>query len=476
MNAMFAHRLYVHPTLANIGLALRLAEPLLLLACALLAYVVRTGTPFAPMPYVGLAVMVTLAYAAVAGFSGVYRPEALRSLAVVLPRLALVGVLTFALLVVALFMFKVSSYFSRIWVGIWAIFAAASLVGLRAVVTAYISRRIAGGQLTRRIAVLGTGDRAMALLAHLRDEIPGFQLHGIYASEDAKIPSDLSRTSLYKGMIGQLVFDGLRGDYDDLIVAMDMEHGSASKGLLDTLHKLPVNVFYCLPVCLFDRGVGQLPGLGRLPLVSLFRKPLEGPGLVMKRAIDIAASGMGLVLLSPLFVGVAIAIKLSSSGPVFFRQRRDGFNGRTFEMLKFRSMRVGDAPKDASGKEQQATRSDPRITTVGRFIRRTSIDELPQLINVLQGHMSLVGPRPHVPSHNSYYEVMVDRYASRHKMKPGLTGWAQLNGLRGETDTVDKMAKRVEYDIWYVENWSLAMDLKILAFTPFVVAFQRGAY
>ncbi|HEX2859062.1 MAG TPA: sugar transferase [Alphaproteobacteria bacterium] len=162
---------------------------------------------------------------------------------------------------------------------------------------------------------------------------------------------------------------------------------------------------------------------------------------------------------------------------MFFTQSRGGFNGVGFRMLKFRSMKMQAADaRDASGKEKQASKNDTRLTPIGGFIRRTSIDELPQLINVLRGDMSLVGPRPHVPSHNSYYGQTVGRYASRHKMRPGLTGWAQINGLRGETETIDKMASRVEYDVWYIENWNLGLDLKILALTPLVVLFQRQAY
>jgi lipopolysaccharide/colanic/teichoic acid biosynthesis glycosyltransferase len=161
---------------------------------------------------------------------------------------------------------------------------------------------------------------------------------------------------------------------------------------------------------------------------------------------------------------------------VFFRQKRKGLNGQEFEMLKFRSMRAGEAPKDKDGKEMQATQTDPRVTPIGRILRKTSLDETPQILNVLKGDMSIVGPRPHALSHDDYYGKLIESYTGRHKMRPGITGWAQLHGFRGETETVDKMAARVEYDIWYIEHWNIALDIKILLMTPFVVFFQKTAY
>ncbi|PIZ32014.1 MAG: hypothetical protein COY40_00160 [Alphaproteobacteria bacterium CG_4_10_14_0_8_um_filter_53_9] len=213
------------------------------------------------------------------------------------------------------------------------------------------------------------------------------------------------------------------------------------------------------------------------PTSPAFPKPLNGRSLMVKRAVDVVLSSLSLFFLLPVFILIALLIKATSRGPVLFTQARAGYHDEPFHMLKFRSMRDGVAPfLDENGKEKQASKKDPRVTPFGRFLRRTSLDEIPQLINVLRGEMSLVGPRPHVPSHNRYYEEMIDRYASRHKMRPGMTGWAQLNGLRGETDTVDKMARRVACDIWYAENWSLLLDMRILLLTPLVVLFQRGAY
>jgi exopolysaccharide biosynthesis polyprenyl glycosylphosphotransferase len=194
---------------------------------------------------------------------------------------------------------------------------------------------------------------------------------------------------------------------------------------------------------------------------------------VIKTVEDYLLASLALLLLSPLLILVAVAIKLDSPGPVFFMQPRLGFNNRRFEIYKFRSMYHCEVPEH---RVRQASKGDPRVTRVGRFIRRTSIDELPQLLNVLNGTMSLVGPRPHALSHNEEFAEQVRGYFARHRVKPGITGWAQVNGFRGETDTVEKIKARVEHDVYYAENWSLLFDLRILLMTTVVVLFQKTAY
>ena len=191
----------------------------------------------------------------------------------------------------------------------------------------------------------------------------------------------------------------------------------------------------------------------------------------MKRALDVAVAGAALVISAPLLILTMLAIKLDTPGPVLFRQTRRGFNGRNFKILKLRTMSVLEDGETIA----QATRRDPRVTRVGAWLRRTSIDELPQLWNVLRGEMSVVGPRPHAVAHDSIYDAVIDKYAFRHHVKPGLTGWAQVNGHRGETPRVAMMAARVEHDLWYVDNWSFLLDLRILLMTCTRI-FARAAY
>jgi putative colanic acid biosynthesis UDP-glucose lipid carrier transferase len=209
-----------------------------------------------------------------------------------------------------------------------------------------------------------------------------------------------------------------------------------------------------------------------LPTVDLNRPISHGVRGILKHLLDKVFASLVLIMLSPLFLLVAFGIKYSSPGPVFFKQARLGLNGKQFMVYKFRSMKM----HQEHGKVAQATQGDVRITPFGQFLRRTSIDELPQFINVLIGDMSVVGPRPHAMQHNIMYEEMLDMYMARHRVKPGITGWAQIHGLRGETDTLDKMEKRVQFDLHYIQNWSLLMDFRILAWTTFNGWTGKNAY
>src|SRR5688572_6438044 len=212
--------------------------------------------------------------------------------------------------------------------------------------------------------------------------------------------------------------------------------------------------------------------IGGLPVLAVCETPFYGVNGIVKRASDVLLATLILILIAPVMAAIALGVKLSSPGPVLFRQRRYGLDGQEIIVYKFRSMTVSeDGPV-----VRQATRNDARVTPFGAFIRRTSLDELPQFINVLQGRMSIVGPRPHAVAHNEEYRNLIKAYMVRHKVKPGITGWAQVNGHRGETDTIEKMQARVEYDLEYLRNWSLGLDLQIIVRTIRLVFFDRNAY
>jgi putative colanic acid biosynthesis UDP-glucose lipid carrier transferase len=217
---------------------------------------------------------------------------------------------------------------------------------------------------------------------------------------------------------------------------------------------------------------GRLKDLNGVPVVGICETPFTGTNGLVKRVSDVILSVLILVLTSPLLLVVALGVKISSPGPIIFKQRRNGLDGEEIEVYKFRSMHTQENGNDV----RQATKADPRITRFGAFIRRTSIDELPQFVNVLQGRMSIVGPRPHAVAHNEQYRELIKAYMVRHKVRPGITGWAQVNGLRGETATLEKMRERVEYDLEYLRNWSLALDLQIIVRTVRLVLFDRHAY
>jgi exopolysaccharide biosynthesis polyprenyl glycosylphosphotransferase len=212
--------------------------------------------------------------------------------------------------------------------------------------------------------------------------------------------------------------------------------------------------------------------IGPISSLQLRRMPLSRVELLEKRALDLLLASAALLVLTPMLVATAVLIKLDSRGPVLFLQRRFGFNQKPFQIIKFRSMRTCEDGPDI----RQARKDDPRVTRVGRWLRRWNVDEIPQLLNVIKGEMSLVGPRPHALSHDREFERRISSYARRHNVKPGITGWAQIHGLRGETDTDDKMRARVEHDLYYIDNWSVWLDLQILVRTVISPSSYRNAY
>jgi putative colanic acid biosynthesis UDP-glucose lipid carrier transferase len=242
--------------------------------------------------------------------------------------------------------------------------------------------------------------------------------------------------------------------------------------LLDELCDTTASIYIVPDIFLFDLIQARMDNVGGLPVLAVCESPFYGVNGIVKRASDIVLAALILLAIAPLLAVIALAVKATSPGPVLFRQRRYGLDGREIVVYKFRSMTVAeDGPV-----VRQATRGDERVTPLGAFLRRASLDELPQFVNVLQGRMSIVGPRPHAIAHNEMYRKLIKSYMIRHKVKPGITGWAQVNGLRGETDTLEKMRARIEYDLAYLRNWSLRLDLYIVWKTIFVVLQKDNAY
>ena len=257
---------------------------------------------------------------------------------------------------------------------------------------------------------------------------------------------------------------------EEFLLAIDWDELPALQKLRQRLRQVPQPIQLLPDFLIADLVSRPFVPVSETAVIEIQRTPLSIFERVQKRCLDISVASLALVFLAPLLITTAILIKLDSPGSIIFRQARRGFNGKPFEIWKFRSMTVsenGDAVV-------QARKHDARVTRVGRDLRRTSIDELPQLWNVLRGEMSLVGPRPHALAHDNYYDQMISNYVYRHHMKPGLTGWAQVNGFRGETPTIDLMEKRVEYDVWYVSNWSIWLDIRILVRTAIVFMYQEA--
>ncbi|PSL15800.1 putative colanic acid biosynthesis UDP-glucose lipid carrier transferase [Marinobacterium halophilum] len=314
-----------------------------------------------------------------------------------------------------------------------------------------------------RAAILGTGDLALQLadkISRKRNEplLGLIRTDDLPSLDDALYP-ELGASSYLRELIEQ-------HDIRRLYIALPAHEMEQVKDLYIDLLDAGVDVVWIpdlASLVMLNHSVTDIEGL---PAIHLNESPLTSypTSAVLKAVLDRVAAALGIIVISPVLIGTAIAVKLSSPGPVLFRQPRHGMNGEVFQVLKFRSMKVHDDQM-----VKQAKRNDSRITAVGQFIRKTSIDELPQLFNVLKGDMSLVGPRPHAVAHNDYYSDKITAYMARHRIKPGITGLAQVSGCRGETETLDKMQKRVELDLQYINNWSVWLDIKILIKTPFTL-------
>ncbi|VVO03268.1 undecaprenyl-phosphate glucose phosphotransferase [Pseudomonas fluorescens] len=371
-------------------------------------------------------------------------------------------VLLSGLMVIA-FITKTSELFSREVILTW-IFAGFALQACLYLPLHNLARRYQQKlQAARTSLIVGTGELALDLadkLALQKNE----PLTGLVAADDLPLPSD----SLYPilGSLAHLRDLIATHRIRRLYIALPLTEAEKIEELYIDLLDSSVDVIW-IPdlrsLILLNHSVSEIEGL---PAIHLNESPLTSyPTAALSKALlDRTVALFAIIMLSPVLLATALAVKMSSPGPVLFKQKRHGWNGKIIKVWKFRSMRMHDDQQ-----VKQASRDDPRITRVGQFIRRTSIDELPQLFNALQGRMSLVGPRPHAVAHNDYYTGKIDAYMARHRIKPGITGLAQISGFRGETETLDKMEKRVELDLAYINNWSLWLDIKILIKTPFTL-------
>ena len=324
----------------------------------------------------------------------------------------------------------------------------------------------------RPAVIIGAGRMGMRVAQMLRQrERFGHQLLGFIDDRSAgrvNLPPDAELVGTLDGLPRFIEEHGVK----DVFITLPLTSQPRIQSLLEQLQNTTASIHFVPDIFGVSVIQGRLEDMGGVPVVGLMVAPFTGINGFVKRSSDIVLAALILVLVSPVLLALAIGVKLSSPGPVIFRQRRTGLDGDIIDVYKFRSMRTTDNGPVVV----QATRGDSRITPFGAFIRKTSLDELPQFFNVLQGRMSIVGPRPHAVAHNEQYRKLVKAYMARHKVKPGITGWAQVNGLRGETDTLDKMASRVEYDLEYLRNWTLGLDLLIIARTVKLVFIDRKAF
>ena len=418
--------------------------------------------------FAGLASIVAALFITLGKGSGLYTAASLLSLKVQIPRIAGEWIGVFLFLTGVAFYMKAGSDFSR---GATVVFAIAGLAGL--ICTRIVWRiLLTDGSLVRQFS-----GRQVVLVTEQSSVVENFLLtpfvlQGLQLANHFVLPARSNDMLSRKDVIDQIV-SAVRGtNIEEIIVAANLDKWNELSGLLASLKAQPC------PVTLIP--MGPVSDLFRLPLhtigdtvtIELQRAPLTLVERLLKRMIDIVVSGTTLILFLPLLLMTAIAIKMDSPGPVIFKQRRHGFNGRPFHILKFRTMSV----QEDGERVESAKHNDPRVTRIGNLLRRTSIDELLQLFNVLQGHMSIVGPRPHAVAHDKQFDRMVGNYAYRQHVKPGITGWAQVNGHRGSMTTVADVEHRIKFDLWYIDNWSIALDIKIMAMTAVEVLRGENAY
>jgi Undecaprenyl-phosphate glucose phosphotransferase len=436
--------------------------------CASILYPVSEGARLDLGQALGSAALVSTLFSLLLKLQGLYRPTELlmwrRQIRLIFATWAAV----FLLLSGIVFTLKIGSELSR---GTTLLFAGFGLVALMAnrtiikelLTKGLVERRFSG----RKVVLIADPEQAYEPVLHHRLAAVGFDIAGNFT-----LPPPGTSPNLRKRLITNVI-EHIRGsDVEEVVVATDPSRWLELRRLAADLRVLP------FPITLVPIGsISEIlhrprRDLGDTICLELQRGPFSAVEHAVKRCIDVIGAGWGLIVMSPLLIAVAIAIKFDSQGPVLFRQHRLGFNGRSFQICKFRTMSVMEDGFSAV----QACAADRRVTRIGRWLRKTSIDELPQLLNVLGGSMSLVGPRPHAVAHDDQFDNAVRNYAFRRRVKPGLTGWAQIHGCRGPTPTTDHIAQRVEYDLWYIDNWSLRLDLIILLQTPLEVLRGRNAY
>jgi len=396
--------------------------------------------------------------------AGAYRFRSLARLDGAIGRVLLGWLATFAALFIATRLFEPVTAADGPWAAAW-FSGSLTLMGFcRYLLWRRMQHWHRIGRLSEVVAVVGAGAIAQRLLRDFAASHADLRVIGVYDDEAGHLPSQCMGHPI-RGTVDDLINEARHLHIDTVIVALPM---AADRQLAETLNRLclvPVNVRLCPDAFGLRLGPVQASHIAGHTFLNVINRPLSDWRLIAKEIEDRLLGAAILAMISPLLLAIALLIKLDSPGPALFRQKRYGFNNRLIEVLKFRTMYADQSDANA---EQLTRRNDPRVTRIGAFLRRTSLDELPQFINVVRGEMSIVGPRPHALSAKAgtlLYQEAIKYYDARHRMKPGITGWAQVNGWRGETDTVEQIKKRVEHDLYYIEHWSILLDLKIIART-----------
>ncbi len=459
----------------TISYVLRVLDTLAMVIGGILAYCYKFHTLTPQAIYVNALLIGGILTFLVFPFTQIYHSMRGQSFWVTIKKL-LQGVLMVLVLLAGLaFVSKTGNDFSREWFISWGAIALILLILFRTSLIWVLRLMRSHGWNERRVIIVGAGELGVRLMKKIRSAgWTGFRVLTILDDQPEDKPNMIEGVSVI-AMPADIhtYIDSQKENIDEIWIALPLRSEERVKKLLYDLRHHTLVTRYILDVFglgLLNHSVTDLAGF---PTVNLNTTPMVGVNRIVKAIEDRVLAFLILLGISPLLFLIGIAVKLTSRGPVFFAQKRHGWDGRVIKVYKFRTM---VQHQEHAGRVVQATANDARVTKLGRFLRRTSLDELPQFFNVLQGGMSIVGPRPHAIEHNEFYKDSINAYMQRHKVKPGITGWAQVNGWRGETETLEKMQKRIEYDLYYIEQWSLAFDLKIIFLTLVQGFVNKNAY
>ncbi|WP_069093833.1 undecaprenyl-phosphate glucose phosphotransferase [Methyloligella halotolerans] len=458
--------------------ATRIVEFLIVAGIGFAIYLVHVSRePGLHIVYLAAVAAAALVYCGLVQSFGLYTIRAFREFTSSYSRIMLAWTLVLAAFMAVAFFAKVGADFSRVWLGGWYVSVLSLLLVERLSLLILMRRWLREGRLYRRAVIIGGGEQAEELIRSLEaSPNTDIRIAGIFDDRGNDRISPLVAGYPKLGKVKDLVEFARKSRVDLLIISLPMAAEKRVLEILKTLWVLPVDIRLSAQNNALRFRPHTYSYIGNVPFIDIADKPIADWDFVQKRIFDALIAGFGLVVLAPVMLAIAALVKLTSRGPVFFKQTRQGFNNELIDVYKFRSMYTDMSDAEAS---KLVTKDDPRVTPIGRFLRKTSLDELPQLFNVLKGDLSLVGPRPHAlkaKAKDRLYADVVDGYFARHRVKPGVTGWAQIHGWRGETDTEDKIRRRVEHDLYYIENWSVVLDLYILLMTPVALLKTENAY
>ncbi|HIQ07655.1 MAG TPA: undecaprenyl-phosphate glucose phosphotransferase [Thiotrichaceae bacterium] len=412
-------------------------------------------------------------FSLVSRFTDIYSSWTARPFTEEILHIVSVWLISYLILIFITFMTKTSAHFSRVALSSWLLFTPVLLVMARYALRRLFSYLKILGLNNHTVVIAGMTEHGLRFAKELESNPDfGYQVAGFYGDDKSPLYAKIKKHYPILGNYNELIQVARRGEWDQVYLALPIESKKRITNILDRLADTATPIRMLPDYFTSNLLKSKYLEIINTPVLSIYDSPLTAKNAFIKRAEDILVGSTILTLITPIMLIIAIAIKLTSKGPILFKQYRYGLKGEQIEVWKFRTMNVCENGQ----KVTQATRNDHRITKVGKFLRKTSLDELPQFINVLTGKMSIVGPRPHAVVHNEEYRELIPGYMLRHLVKPGITGWAQINGWRGETDNLYKMRKRLEFDLEYMREWTLWLDIKIIIFTIFRGFTDKNAY